>query len=56
LASVNDFGASLKVNVTVAVPLATLTSVLLIPTLTVGVTESTVNVALPPTPATPLLL
>ena len=54
-ARVNEVGASLNANVTVPVPLATFTSVLLIDTATVGVTVSTVKAAvLPPAPALPL--
>ena len=50
-ASPNVIGASLNVNVTVAVGWATFTSVLLIDTATVGVTVSTVKLGvLPPLP------
>jgi hypothetical protein len=53
-AKVNETGASPNVNFTVPVPSAAFTSVLSIDTETVGVTVSTVKVAvLPPMPALP---
>ena len=53
-AAVKLVGASLKAKLMVAVLLATLTSVRLLVTVTVGFTVSTVKLVEPPDPALPL--